>query len=77
MEALYLNTKVILTPLDCYKEMKIDENQGYIIPFEYFDDNNKEKLREVVLEIVKNQHKKTTNNLSPEMYEGYKYLLKK
>ena len=75
MEALSLNTKVILTPLDCYKEMKIDENQGFIIPFEYFEDDNKEKLREVVLQIVKDQHKKTTNNLSPEMYKGYIDLL--
>ena len=77
LEALALNTKVIVTPLDCYEEMKIDETQGYIIPFEIFEPEHKEKLREIVLDIYKNKNRKMQNKLTEDMYEGYKDLFKK
>ena len=77
LEALALNTKVILTPLDCYKEMRIDEEQGFIIPFEYFEEKNKEKLREVVHKIVEDKNKKIKNKLTPDMYDGYKDIFTK
>jgi glycosyltransferase involved in cell wall biosynthesis len=45
LEALAVNTKVILTPLDAYKELDIrNGDNGYIIPFDYFEDQNKDKL---------------------------------
>ena len=56
MEALALNTKVIVTPLECYTEMGMDETQGFIIPFELFQPENKEELRKVVKEIYKNKN---------------------
>ena len=77
MEALALNTKVIVTPLECYTEMGMDDTQGFIIPFELFQPENKEELRKVVKEIYKNKNKKMKNKLTEEMYAGYKDLLKK
>ena len=74
MEALALNTKVILTPLDCYKEMGVDETQGFIIPFEYFEQENRDKLKEVVHKIVADQKKEMHNKLSPNMYKDYEKL---
>ena len=73
-EALSLNTKVIVTPLECYDELKVDETQGFIIPFEYFDPENKEKLREVVHKIVEDKDKEMHNKLDPSMFEGYKEI---
>lgn len=72
MEALALNTKVVVTPLECYKEMNMDEEQGFIIPFELFDPTNKEKLREVVRQIYSQKDKKMHNKLSEYMYAGYR-----
>ena len=74
LEALSLNTKVVLTPLECYEEMKIDDEQGFIIPFDYFNPENKEKLREVVLKMYNEKGKEMHNKLSPEMYEKYNEL---
>ncbi len=74
LEALALNTKVVLTPLDCYKEMNIDKDQGIFIPFELFEPKNKEKLRKIVKKMYKEKDKKTKNKLTKEMYEGYKDL---
>ena len=77
MEALALNTKVIVTPLECYTEMGVDETQGFIIPFELFNPENKEKLREVVLKIYQDKEKQMQNKMTEEMYAGYKDLLLK
>lgn len=73
-EALSLNTKVIVTPLECYDELKVDDTQGFIIPFEYFEPENKEKLREIVHQIVADQKKEIHNKLSPNMYSDYEKL---
>ena len=77
LEALALNTKIVVTPLECYKEMGMDETQGFVIPFEYFDHDKKQELRKVVLEMYKRKGKRMKNKLTEEMYEGYKDLLKK
>ncbi len=74
LEALSLNTKVILTPLECYEEMGVDENQGFIIPFELFEPKFKEKLREIVREIYIRKDDEMHNKLTPEMFEGYRDL---
>lgn len=76
-EALSLNTKVIVTPLECYDELRIDDTQGFIIPFEYFEPKNKEKLREVVHQIIKDKDKEMKNKLTPDMYQDYTKLLTK
>ena len=74
MEALSLNTKVIVTPLECYEEMNVDDSQGFIIPFELFEPKYKEKLREIVREIYIRKDDEMHNKLNPELYEGYKDL---
>ena len=76
LEAIYLNTKVVVTPLECYDEMKIDKNSSIIIPFDYFDDNNKEKLRELVLKMYDNVDKKYNNRLDDSQFERYNELFK-
>ena len=57
--------------------MGMDETQGFVIPFEYFDHDKKQELRKVVLEMYKRKGKRMKNKLTEEMYEGYKDLLKK
>ena len=65
-EALSLNTKVVVTPLDVFNELGVkDRKNGYVIPFEYFEDNNKEKLREKVVEIYQNKEKIINDELAP------------
>ena len=59
LESLILNTKVIVSELDVFKELGVKNGEnGYFIPFEFFEDNNKEKLREKVLEIYNAKNKK-------------------
>ena len=77
LEALSLNTKVILTPLECYEEMNIDETQGFILPFEIFEPDKKEELRKVVLEIYKEKNRKMQNKLDDSMWEKYREIFKK
>lgn len=77
MEALALNTKVVVTPLDCYKEMNVDEDQGFIIPFELFEPDKKEELRKVVKQMYKEKDREMHNKLSEYMYAGYKDIFLK
>ncbi len=77
LEALTLNTKIIVTPLECYEEMRIDDKQAVIIPFEYFEPENKEKLRKKIIQAYNNKNLKIENKLSDSMFEDYKNILKK
>ena len=78
IEALAVHTKLIITPLPVYEELGIkDKKDGYIIPFEYLDEEeNKEKLKELLKEIYKNKEKEMTYKLNPSLWEGYKYIFK-
>ena len=76
-EALYMNTKVVVTPIECYKELKIDDSQGFVIPFEFFEDGNRRKLAEIVVKMYKEVDKKIQNKLDESMFQGYNDLLKK
>ena len=50
LEALSVNTKVVVTPLPVYNEIGVLEDENSIvIPFEYFNDENVDKLKEVIL----------------------------
>lgn len=50
IEALSVNTKVVITPLPVYNEIGVIEDENAIvIPFEYFDDENVDKLKEIIL----------------------------
>lgn len=50
-EALCCKTKLITTDLPAVQELNITEGKNiFIIPFDYFEEKNKEKLRKIVLE---------------------------
>ncbi|MBR2833912.1 MAG: glycosyltransferase [Bacilli bacterium] len=77
LEALCLNTKVIVTPLEVYDELGINDGEnGFIIPFEYFDEENREKLKSFVLKIYENKAKEFNYWYGEEHYEGYKNIFK-
>ena len=72
MEALAVNTKVIVTPLEAYEELGIvNGKNGFIIPFEYFDDENKDKLVNLVKKIYKEKEKEVKFNLNESMWKDY------
>lgn len=77
LEALELKTKVVVTPLEVHKELGVNEDNSITIPFEYFNKENKEKLREIVLKMYKEKEKKFNYNYSSDMYKGYNILFKK
>lgn len=75
VEALCLNTKVILTPLEAFDELGIVDGQhGVIIPFEYFEPENKEKLVEVVKRIYADKDKKMDYTLDESLFDGFNDL---
>lgn len=72
LEALAVNTKVILTPLEAYDELGIKNKENtFIIPFEYFEDKNEDKLTEVVKEIYEEKEKKINYKFNESLWEGY------
>ena len=75
LEALSLNTKVIVTPLEAFNELGVvDGENGFIIPFEYFDANNKEKLMEIVKKIYANKDKKINYKFDESLFARYNDL---
>lgn len=78
LEALNLSTKVIVTPLEVYDELGVkNEENAFIIPFEYFETKNKKQLKELVLKIYNDKNKEFNYWYSEEKYEKYKELFKK
>ncbi|MBR2587808.1 MAG: hypothetical protein IKD77_01205 [Bacilli bacterium] len=78
LEALYLNTKLIVTPLEVYKELGIkNEENAFIIPFEYFDENNRKDLKELVVKIYEEKDKEFNYWYGEEHYEAYNEIFKK
>ena len=77
VEALCLNTKVIVTPLEAFEELGVvDGENGFIIPFDYFKDENKHKLVEIVKKIYNNKDKKINYTFDEDLYSGYNNLFK-
>ena len=77
MEAISLNTKLIVTPVKSHEELKVREAGGTIIPFEFFEEENKDLLRPIVLELYKNINNPAINTLDESIYQKYNELLKK
>ena len=76
IEALSLNTKVVVTPLEVFSELGVNESNSVIIPFEYFEDENKEKLRELVVKMYKDKDKKFEYIYYENNYKDYYKLFK-
>ncbi len=72
LEALAVNTKVVLTPLEAYDELDIKNGENaVIIPFEYFEEGNEDKLTEVVKKIYKDKEISTSYKFDESLWEGY------
>lgn len=75
IEALSVNTKVVVTPLPVYKEIGVIEDENAIvIPFEYFDDNNEDKLKEVILKMYERIDEPIDYKISEELQNGYSQI---
>ena len=72
IEALSVNTKVVVTPLPVYNEIGVIEDENAIvIPFEYFDDENTDKLKDVILSMYEVMDKPIEYKPSEELENGY------
>ena len=72
LEALSLNTKVIVTPLEAFFELGVkDGENGIVIPHEYFDDGNEDKLKKVLIKAYKEKDKEINFKFDESLYEGY------
>ena len=72
MEALSVNTKVIVTPLEAYDELGIVNGvNGFIIPFNYFEEKNKKKLVSLIKKIYKEKDKKFRYKLKETLWKDY------
>jgi glycosyltransferase involved in cell wall biosynthesis len=72
VEALSVNTKVIVTPLEVYDEIGVENGKnGYVVPFEYFEEENKEKLKEFAKMIYKNKDKEFNYKFNDSLYKGF------
>lgn len=72
MEAISVNTKVIVTPLEAYEELGIvNGKNGFIIPFDYFEEKNKKKLVSLVKKIYKEKEMKVRFKLKESLWKGY------
>lgn len=75
LEALSVNTKVIVTPLEAYDELGVvDGVNGVIIPFEYFDEENRDKLVEVIKKIYEDREKTIEYKFDESLYTGFNDL---
>ena len=72
VEALSVNTKVIVTPLEVYDEIGVEDGKnGFVVPFEYFDEENKDKLKEFAKKIYANKDMKFKYTFNDKLYEGF------
>lgn len=77
-EALCANTKIITTKLPSVRELNITDGvEGIIIPFRCFRENNKELLREKVLEAYHKKDTKINYKFDKSNFEDYNNLFKK
>lgn len=75
VEALSLNTKVVVTPLPVYDEIGVIEDENAIvIPFEYFDEGNEDKLREIIRKMYDEMNKEINYTVSDELQKGYERI---
>ena len=72
MESIAVNTKVIVTPLEAYDELGIvNGKNGFIIPFNYFEEKNRKKLVALVKKIYKEKDKAVKFKLKESLWDGY------
>ena len=75
LEALSVNTKVVVTPLPVYKEIGVIEDENsVVVPFEYFDDGNEDKLKEIIIRMYEVMNTPIEYKVSEELQNGYKQI---
>ena len=75
LEALSVNTKVVVTPLPVYNEIGVIEDENAIvIPFEYFEDENVDKLKEVILNMYEVKDMPINYKVNEELENSYKQI---
>ena len=77
IEALSVNTKVIVTPLEAFYELGVKDNKnGFVIPFEYFNHEHKDKLKELIIKIYNKKNLKVKNKLNTSFIRDYNNIFK-
>lgn len=77
-EALMAGVKIMCTDIPAAREIGIvNGNNGFLVPWEAFDDNNKEQLREIVLEAYKNKDMKFEYNYDYSRFSAYENVFSK
>lgn len=72
IEALSVNTKVVVTPLPVYTEIGlIEDENALVIPFEYFDKGNEDKLKNVILTMYEIMDKSIEYQVNEELQNSY------
>ena len=78
VEALSVNTKVIVTPLEVYDEIGVkDGENAFVVPKEYFDEENKEKLKEFAKKIYDNKDMKIEYTFDSTLYDEFNNIFLK
>ena len=77
VEALSVNTKVLVTPQDAYAEFGLkDGENAVIVPYDYFEEENKEKLVDLIKKIYADKEREIQYTFNPDLYKLYNDLLK-
>ena len=71
IEAMSVNTKVVVTPLEAYDELGLNDDNAIIIPFDYFETKNEDKLKEVILRMYNEKDKKIKYKIDESLWEDY------
>jgi glycosyltransferase involved in cell wall biosynthesis len=78
LEAMALNTKLVVTPLDAYKELGIKNGKNAIvIPFSYFEEKNKNKLIGIAKKMYKEKQNQIKYTINQSLWKDYNKILKK
>lgn len=77
-EALSSKVKIISTDLPAVREINlIDGENGFIIPFSYFEEENKLLLKEKLIEVYQKKDMKFNYHYEKSRFANYKNVLKK
>lgn len=72
IEALSVQTKVVVTPLPVFNELGIlNKYNTTVIPFEYFDKGNESKLKNIIIKMYINKDKKINFKIDKKFQNGY------
>lgn len=72
VEALSVNTKILSTPLPVFDKIGVKEGENAVfIPFEYFEEENKDKLKEILLKAYNEKEKEFEYKFDEKLSAGF------